>query len=193
MQAQAVATFGLQSSSGGPLAKFTPATGSLSLLGLYTEANDIPAQREALLTLYNATAGQNWTAGVFQNTVFLQQTAAFITATSGIPGKSDASCTSVKHQAAALDRPTTQVWPAGTYNVSFPEFVGAMLLKVPWLTPGFSYCRWWGVQCCLTAYEASFPTCSGGLQSIGVLALAGQLTHLCIIADIKMLTLSSAC
>lgn len=76
----------------------------------------------------------------------------------------------------------TQVWPAvDTINVTFPEFVSSMLLKVPWLTPGFSYCRWWGVQCCLTAYEASFPSCSGGLQSIGVLALAGQPTHLCII------------
>ena len=52
-----------------------------------------------------------------------------------------------------------------------------MLLKVPWFTPGFSYCRWWGVECCLTASELTLPTCSGGLQSIGVLALAGK--HIC--------------
>ena len=53
-----------------------------------------------------------------------------------------------------------------------------MLLKVPWFTPGFSYCRWWGVECCLTASEGALPSCSGGLQSIGALALAGQL-HTC--------------
>lgn len=102
MRAQAVTTFGLQSDSGGPLAQFTPATGSLSLDGLYTEANDIPAQREALLTLYNATAGQNWTAEVFLNTVFLQQAVYFKGVARNIPGMSDASITSVKHQVAAL-------------------------------------------------------------------------------------------
>lgn len=193
VQAQAVVTFGLQSGSGSPLAQFTPATGSLSLFHLYTEANDIPAQREALLTLYNATAGQNWTEGVFHNTIFLEQTAYFINATRDIPGKSDASDTSIQHQAAALDWQMTQVWPAGTVDVTFPQFVNSMLLKVPWLTPGFSYCRWWGVQCCLTAYEASFASCSGGLQSIGVLALAGQLTHLCMIAKIRILVLRSSC
>lgn len=102
VQAQAAVTFGLQSSSGGPLAQLTPATGSLRLFELYTEANDIPVQREALLTLYNATAGQNWTAGVFQNTVFLQQTALFRYATQNITGKSDASRASIKHQACCL-------------------------------------------------------------------------------------------
>ena len=87
---QAVVTFGLQSDSGGTLAELT-ATGSLSLFGLYTEANDIPAQRQALLALYNATAGQNWTVDVYHNTVFLEQAAAFINATSAFPGKLDAN------------------------------------------------------------------------------------------------------
>ncbi len=64
--------------------------------------------------------------------------------------------------------------PAGTVYVDFSMFVGVMLLKVPWFTPGFSYCRWWGVECCLTASEASLPSCTQGLQSIGALALAGQ-------------------
>ena len=63
---------------------------------------------------------------------------------------------------------------AGTIYVDFPAFVGIMLLKVPWFTPGFSYCRWWGVECCLTASESALPACSGGLQSVGTLALAGQ-------------------
>ena len=92
VQTQAVATFGLQSDSGGTLAQLT-AGGSLSLFGLYTEANDIPAQRQTLLELYNATAGQNWTAAVYQNTIFLEQAAAFINATYAFPGKSDASST----------------------------------------------------------------------------------------------------
>lgn len=86
LQVRAVVTFGLQSDSGGTLAQLT-ANGSLSLFGLYTEANDIPAQREALLELYNATAGQNWTAEVYQNTVFLQQAAAFTDMTKDFSGK----------------------------------------------------------------------------------------------------------
>lgn len=90
VQTQAVVTFGLQSESGATLAQLT-SSGSLSLFGLYTEANDIPAQREALLELYNATAGQNWTADVYNNTVFLEQAAATISATSTFPGESDAS------------------------------------------------------------------------------------------------------
>ena len=72
---------------------------------------------------------------------------------------------------------TIQLYIAGVVPVNFTTFVETMLLKVPWFTPGFSYCRWWGVECCMTASELTLPTCSGGLQSIGVLALAGQ--HLC--------------
>lgn len=63
---------------------------------------------------------------------------------------------------------------AGVYVVDFQTFVRVMLLKVPWFTPGFSYCRWWGVECCMTASELSIPGCSQGLQSISVLELAGQ-------------------
>ena len=92
VQTQAVPTFALQSDSGGTLAQLT-AGGRLSLFSIYTEGNDIPAQREALLELYNATAGQNWTAEVYQNTVFLEQAAALINKTSA-PGKLDASSTS---------------------------------------------------------------------------------------------------
>ena len=66
------------------------------------------------------------------------------------------------------------IFPAGTVYVDISLFVEVMLLKVPWFTPGFSYCRWWGVECCLTASEASLPACTQGLQSIGALTLAGQ-------------------
>lgn len=51
------------------------ADGRLSLFGLYTEANDIPAQRQVLADLYTATAGLWWTAAIYHNTVFLEAAA----------------------------------------------------------------------------------------------------------------------
>ena len=83
---QAAVTFRLKSDTGVPLANLT-ADGSLSLFGLYTEANDIPAQRQALADLYKATAGQNWTAAVYQNTVFLDAAAALVQYTTFATGK----------------------------------------------------------------------------------------------------------
>ena len=109
VETQAVVTFGLQSDSGATLAQLT-SNGSLSLFGLYTEANDIPAQREALLELYNATGGQNWTADVYMNTVFLEQVAAFISATSSFSGKSDAS--------SAINVCTSLLCTGASYNCS---------------------------------------------------------------------------
>ena len=62
---------------------------------------------------------------------------------------------------------------AGVTNVSFETFAGVFVVKVPWFTPGYSYCRWWGVTCCLTASESVLPTCSQGFQSVGQLSLTG--------------------
>ena len=59
-----------------------------------------------------------------------------------------------------------------------------MLLKVPWFTPGFSYCRWEGVECCLTSQESTLALCTGGLQSVGTLALTGQHQHAIICASL---------
>ncbi len=57
--------------------------------------------------------------------------------------------------------------------VDFPLFADIFTVKVPWFTPGFSYCRWWGVTCCLTASEAVLPICSF-LQSVGMITLTGE-------------------
>ena len=85
---------------------------------------------------------------------------------------------------------------AGILNVTFSAFVGTVLLKVPWFTQGFSYCRWWGVECCMSSTEATLPGCTQGLQSIGVLALAGEAAA-CLLALLKhymlLLTSGSAC
>lgn len=62
---------------------------------------------------------------------------------------------------------------AGVTNVSFSTFASIFVLKVPWFTPGYSYCRWWGVTCCLTASESVLPTCTQGFQSVGMLSLTG--------------------
>ena len=53
-------------------------------------------------------------------------------------------------------------------------FANLLVFKVPWFTTGFSYCRWWGVTCCLTATESVLPTCTRGFQSVGQIALASQ-------------------
>ena len=65
------------------------------------------------------------------------------------------------------------LFPAGVTIVDFPLFADIFTVKVPWFTPGFSYCRWWGVTCCLTASEAVLPTCSF-LQSVGTITLTGE-------------------
>ncbi|DBA81176.1 TPA: hypothetical protein ACH3X2_006994 [Trebouxia sp. C0005] len=146
LEAQAEVTFGLLSSqNNNTLAEFS-VSGQWDLFSLYQPENDIPAQRAVLEELYSATQGQNWSPGAYFSTVQLEELEEF-----------------------ADDYANY----SGTVYVDFSTFVGVMLLKVPWFTPGFSYCRWWGVECCLTASEGSLPSCTQGLQSIGVLALGG--------------------
>lgn len=86
LQLQAEVTLSLKTDTGVPLANLT-ADGKLSLFGLYTEANDIPAQRQALADLYTATAGQNWLPAVYNNTVFLDAAAALVQYTTNASGK----------------------------------------------------------------------------------------------------------
>ena len=69
VQLEAVVTFGLKSDTGRTLDTLS-ATEGFSLLGLYTEVNDIPAQRQVLADLYNATAGQNWFAPAYKQTMY---------------------------------------------------------------------------------------------------------------------------
>ena len=86
VQLEAVVTFGLKSDTGGTVATLS-ATGDLGLVGLYTEANDIPAQRQALSDLYNATAGQNWYAPAYKQTIYLDAAAAFNATYGTYPGR----------------------------------------------------------------------------------------------------------
>ena len=67
------------------------------------------------------------------------------------------------------------VQPAGVTYLNFADFVSVFTLSVPWFTSGYSYCRWWGVTCCLTSSESVLPTCTA-FQSVGTLTLSGMLT-----------------
>jgi hypothetical protein len=173
LEAQAEVTFGLLSSqSNSTLGEFS-LSGQWDLFNLYQPENDIPAQRAVLEELYIATQGQNWSPGAYFSTVPLEEIEEFAYYYANYSGRlaHPSSCSSLLQQ---HKQRITFIPPAGTVYVDFSMFVGVMLLKVPWFTPGFSYCRWWGVECCLTASEASLPACTQGLQSIGALALAGQ-------------------
>ncbi len=170
---QCEVTFGLLSNqTNDTLAELT-IDGQFSLFSLYQPENDIPSQRAALENLYYTTAGQNWTAGAFFSTVLLEAVEEFAYYYANYTGVF-ASVRNLQLIAAGSAE-LMYSCSAGTIYVDFQTFVDVMLLKVPWFTPGFSYCRWWGVECCLTASETSLPSCVGGLQSIGALALAGQL------------------
>ncbi len=61
----------------------------------------------------------------------------------------------------------------GLEFLNFTSFVQLLTYKVPWLTPGVSYCHWWGVTCCLTSSELVLPSCTQGFQSVGELTLSG--------------------
>ena len=61
----------------------------------------------------------------------------------------------------------------GVEYLNFTNFVQLLTYKVPWLTPGVSYCHWWGVTCCLTSSELVLPSCTQGFQSVGELTLSG--------------------
>lgn len=181
MEAQAEVTFGLLSSqNNSTLAEFS-VSGQWDLFNLYQPENDIPAQRVALEELYIATQGQNWSPGAYFSTVLLEEIEELAYYYANYSGRLAHPKLLLQLQLAPasacckLHKPLISFIPlAGTVYVDFSIFVGVMLLKVPWFTPGFSYCRWWGVECCLTASEASLPSCTQGLQSIGSLALAGQ-------------------
>jgi len=181
-------TFGLLSSqTNNTLAEFS-VSGQWDLFSLYQPENDIPAQRAVLEELYFATQGQNWSSGAYFSTVPLEAIEDFAYYYANYSGRlaCPGSCFSLQQDRQLI----SFIFPAGTVYVDFSTFVNVMLLKVPWFTPGFSYCRWWGVECCLTASEASLPSCTQGLQSIGALALAGQ-SHWA--SDQVWLFLSSPC
>ncbi|DBA88293.1 TPA: hypothetical protein ACH3X1_016534 [Trebouxia sp. C0004] len=159
-EAQAEVTFGLLSSqSNATLAEFS-VSGQWNLFSLYQPENDIPAQRAVLEELYHATQGQNWYPEAYFSTAPLEAIEEFAYENANNSGRAPSSWLLLKQNTR-------------TVYVDFATFVEVMLLKVPWFTPGFSYCRWWGVECCLTASEASLQSCTQGLQSIGALALAG--------------------
>ena len=148
----------------------------MSLFSLYQPENDIPEQRHALEVLYNTTAGQNWTAGAYFSTAFLEFVEYFAYEYGSYPGKPALllSCNISNNIQLMNTQDIPCCLSAGIVPVSFPIFTTFMLLKVPWYTPGFSYCRWWGVECCLTSQQSTLSVCTGGLQSVGTLALTGQ-------------------
>ncbi|KAL0029412.1 hypothetical protein WJX77_005563 [Trebouxia sp. C0004] len=139
----AAVSIGLYNSATDKIEAFTDFAGNLQLNSVYLPENDLPEQRAALQELYVALGGDYWSAAYKQLT-FVEEVEAIANAS---------SASSV------------------TY-VDFPLFANIFTVKVPWFTPGFSYCRWWGVTCCLTASEAVLPICSY-LQSVGMIALTG--------------------
>lgn len=116
--------------------------GQLNLYALYQPENDIPEQRVILEELYHATAGDGWQPLVYHQTEPLQQVLKFMAYYATDPGMLQIRwLLNVKTTATAENG-----WqPADTIYVDFPFFVNLVLLKVPWFTPGFSYCRWWYV------------------------------------------------
>ena len=69
---QAQVTLGLVSNQTGDVLATITQGGGLSLFSVYQPENDIPEQRLALEVLYNTTAGQNWTAGAYFSTAFIE-------------------------------------------------------------------------------------------------------------------------
>ena len=61
----------------------------------------------------------------------------------------------------------------GVEFLNFTNFVQLLTFKVPWFTPGVSYCHWWGVTCCLTSSELVLSRCTQGFQSVSELTLSG--------------------
>ena len=72
MAVQGEVIFGLLSNQTNNTVAELTIDGRLSLFSLYQPENDIPSQRAALENLYYTTAGQDWTAGAFFSTVFLE-------------------------------------------------------------------------------------------------------------------------
>lgn len=177
MGAQGEVTFGLVSNQTNNTVAELTVDGQLSLFSLYQPENDIPSQRAALENLYYKTAGQDWSAGAYFSTAFLDAAEEFAldyANNSGTLVQTHLICVYTTQFIPMRTLRSSCSASAGTVYVDFSTFVDVMLLKVPWFTPGFSYCRWWGVECCLTASDSSLPSCTEGLQSVGALALAGQ-------------------
>ncbi|KAL0023908.1 hypothetical protein WJX79_009620 [Trebouxia sp. C0005] len=139
----AAVSISLNNSVTGKVEAFTDFAGNLQLNSVYQPENDLTEQRAALEELYAALGGDYWAAAYKQ-----------LTEIEEVEAIANASSTS-----------------SVTY-VDFPLFADIFTFKVPWFTPGFSYCRWWGVTCCLTASESVLPICSF-LQSVGSITLTG--------------------
>lgn len=173
----AEATIGLNYSSRPGLLAETDWLGNLNIYSVYQPENDLPDQYQALQTLYAALGGDFWDASFKQKSYAEAMQALVQAPDNSVDSKlCVGACTRCHYHhllesAYCLDC-------TGVKDVNFTQFASLFLLKVPWFTEGYSYCRWWGVTCCLTASESVLPTCTQGFQSVGQLTLTGLLlTH----------------
>jgi len=124
----------------------------------------MPGQYAALQKLYLATGGQDWSALFQQDGLKDLQTAAITAGT----GDSLSSCSACKRGFLLWQT----LVDLGVEFLNFTNFVQFFTFKVPWFTPGVSYCHWWGVMCCLTSSELVLSRCTQGFQSVGELTLS---------------------
>lgn len=175
----AAVSISLNNSVTGKVEAFTDFAGNLQLNSVYQPENDLTEQRAALEELYAALGGDYWAAAYKQLTE-IEEVEAIANASSTSSESLLfsmlllAEC-QVNHVLCVLLCAMVQHLPflAGVTYVDFPLFADIFTFKVPWFTPGFSYCRWWGVTCCLTASESVLPICSF-LQSVGSITLTGE-------------------
>ena len=131
--AQGEVIFGLLSNQTNDTVAELTVDGQLSLFSLYQPANDIPSQRAALENLYYKTAGQDWTAGAFFSTVFLDAAEEFALDYANYSGRlvqTHLICVYTAHCTPQHTLRSSCSTSAGTAYVDFSTFVDVMLLKV---------------------------------------------------------------
>lgn len=170
------ATIGLNFTSRPGLLAETDWLGNLNIYSVYQPEDDLPDQYQALQSLYDALGGDYWSAAYKQK--------SYAETVQALVPQASADSADSKQCFSRLDKPfSTSMHGSqhialdctGVANITFLQFASLFVLKVPWFTEGYSYCRWWGVSCCLTASEIVLPTCTRGFQSVGQLTLTGLL------------------
>ena len=170
----AAATIGLNYTSRPGLLAETDWLGNLNIYSVYQPENDLPDQLEALQTIFAALGGDYWNAAYKQKSYAEQMQALVQASDTSVDSK---PCGRLHKASIHLSITVSILCLActGVTDVSFTQFASLFVLKVPWFTEGYSYCRWWGVTCCLTASESVLPTCTRGFQSVGQITLTGML------------------
>ncbi|KAK9831142.1 hypothetical protein WJX74_004743 [Apatococcus lobatus] len=173
------------------------ATPQYQLPHLYTVDQDIASQRVALASLYSAAGGPSW--------VFPYQFGSGGDIPRYAPPEllayfGNASLTAVQSE---LQLVNGIFGPSSIGQQARLGLWGIGVLKSAWFAPGFSYCSWAGVTCCMTGNELALAYCRYGLQSVAWLSLTGltgpfpklpaSLAHIMQVFAIDQTNLSQPC